>query len=452
MLRAIFLISTMTAAGVFACSKEEKNKKVSADVDFKMQAVNSKLALSTDTSFRLRSDAPSLLANTCSEAAHTNSATRYLAAEGTTGAPDSVKIYIESISLSDSINKKELFIFKSEDAGGTEVALSSGKVDLSSLKFNEEFEFEKDSDPSTYRFNLVRLIVKNKALVKGCLEDEYRISSGGGCQAAAGTFGTSCESWAESGTSVTFKACTKTAYSTSKLAETPSAQLARSAYKDGDAEETLIHLRSKGQGNPISAIDLEGSEIIEYPVPGEGFKLDGSKIDVNMAVDLNAFLRFDANIRKDMDAFSDMVNKPFFFANDLKNLAVVTVGEPGAVEGYLATECVVQEEIQITKNWLTLLFDAEGSVIGGLTVPFDPSGFVVLNGSVSSQNASTRATTKSGDEYTIRMTESGLLPKFKRLSEVGDSAYLPTSQESEQTGPSGSPGPNKFDFLYTRKL
>jgi len=373
--------------------------------------------------------------------------------DGAAGPAETVKILLKKIALkvgtaSDS-GSTTLF----ESATGVELSLANGKVDMSEIELSTEI--------NAGEYNYVVLTVGDLAIVKGCITGtknsmESCSSDNETCEPLGDEFDE------DDGT---FNFCTKAAYGIDTLAQTKSASLSRSVYSGGTAEETKVLLKRSGVGNALS-IDANGFTDYEFRLPSAVTVAEGSDLTISMLLDLNIFLKFDFNNRDYVgntnggsEMYSDMTDKAYFFSETLDQAGMVFVGDAGSIEGYDVYICVKpNDQFSVARNWLTLIFDANDKLIAGMTRTFDPTGLVALNGTIGSEDAATRAPTKTGNVYTIPLkgfpegAGNGLLDNFVRKSAVNEFGYIAFGEAGTQTSMSATTeGSANFDWHYTLK-
>lgn len=477
------LTATCAALLVAGCGKksesgpvEEEESKVAADLKLQLYGVNgsssvrSTLNLNSDTEFAPSCGVP------------------YRADFGVSGAPESLKVKLKTITLKSTVNKGPLIgapttLFKSASANGVEVALNNGKIDLSRLTF------EKELIEGVY--DQIEFVFINGAEVSGCLEEDVADNTSSNCKEGEANAG-KCDYIAEG----RYSFCTRSKYKVTDIFGKKLPKLPGYVdFKDGSAEKVVLPLLSKF--NPQQKADffnIAGDYKLSVSIPplqvGDGGKalregLDsymkeleearkqesasGSKsaptapkptkvenaLVLSVLVDMNVLLTFNMNTRNDgfngiEPLRNDLQDAAYFRLQDLSTYMTAFVGEPKSIEGYLSYHCYqFQNENRVAKNWITFAFDKDGRILAGSTVPFDNAGFVAFNGEFAPASAKTTPSVKKSDgTYDIfipgynsqgQPANVAHIKGFQRAAKTGDSQIIP-KEKTNTTRLAPSPG------------
>lgn len=369
--------------------------------------------------------------------------------DGATGAPEYLKIRLKKIELTG--DAESTTVFESSSTEGEELTLASGKVDLSGLTFKTEF--------TAGTYTGIKLTLVEKALIKGCVSGTYNGMYASG-NALCGASNASCEPM----TAGAFTYCTTTGQDIyTRFATNSTEEDSRDDFGT-TAQEMAIRLSRSAVASTLTALDPTAEVSFEFPAAESIVIAAGSSLKLSMVIDLNAFMKFDFNSRNysvessSGEQFLNMADKAFFFPQALTDVAMVFAGDPGVIEGYSVDSCAVLEDYPSdttwTRNWMTLIFDADGGLMSGLVSTMDPTGYVALNGTINGAAASTRPSTVASSAYTLNLGSTvshGSLVGFTRVTTIGESGYIAFGQSPKTTIASGE-GEKNFDWKYTLEL
>jgi hypothetical protein len=393
-MRNIFF-GTLMAAGfglLGACSGSgsEGGKAVSASVGLNLVSTTSG-ANSFLNRFSSKQEHSKLLgANYCGDGGAgtlndepDQSAFQYI--DGMSGAPEFLTVNLRKIALKTK-DGADTILFESSTSAGVEITLENGEVDLSGITLSSELI------AGTY--DKVELTFANAAEVKGEFTGSFSV------QCADTDFCEEMDTVPD-----TILACTWEDLDIfTLLSQNPGVPLSRDQFGcKGVMESTLVALKQYAP-NYAGTVSPDENAVFEFDIPGAIVVEEGTEIELTMLVDLNTFLKFEANVRGDgQEMFANMPNKPFFFAANFEKTAMVYVGEPGTIEGYDVYACYdnspnnsnfsalgIPADFRVTRNWMTVIRDAQANVIGGLISTYDPTGFVLLTGPINSHTADVR--------------------------------------------------------------
>jgi len=464
---------TILAAG--ACSKKDSSDPAASTalaIDLKLQAANrGALSLYDDNySLAVGAEASSFVCKK-TDRTTTGADSVYSAQYGSSGAPTSMTIYLKSITLSSEQHGTAGVVFQSPDANGTALVMSNGEVDLSGLVLATSIL------DATY--NRMTAVFANEAKITGCITEQYQ-SNNGECDGMATGL---CEAF-DVDAAETQTYCTKSAYDTFDILSAGST-VARSVYT-GAAEEMSVPLNmrfSDGSSIGEKTADVSFDFSLSKPVivgTGTG-NFDASEEDepvtvannltLSMVLDMNLLLGFDGNARKEtVHPFSGAVGDAkaaYFHTKYLPDFMRIFVGEVGSIEGYHADFCYgfTSSDWRHVKEWVTVIFDESGALLGGTITPYDDAGMTLLKGTIQSESHATYPSTKSGTTYKLNLTrlfsgnvEASFLGSFNRLTSVGDADAIDATASGQtsfnQTEASGSADGTTFSTYidYVRKL
>ncbi len=319
----------------------------------------------------------------------------YQAQDQAAGPAESVKVRLKSITLRSDLHGTTSDLFTSSDANGTELTLTNGTVDISGLTLNTTLIEET--------YNHLKFTFVNEGKIKGCITEKWKSNSEtSGAECVASDITKNCEPIVEG----TYTFCTKAAQDTFTVMS-GGAYVGRATYQATAAEETTfpLNIREAYKGSPDRAANFEvdiripplaigagAQKRTEEPAPGaEGeaaAPVEPTTVETNLEltilVDLNTFLRFEGNTRKDLGPSGKVWgthNIAFFYTTYLPDVMTAFLGAPGTIEGYLVEHCSSPNDSeQLTKAWFTLMFDAANQLKAGTASVYDDSGYIVLKG------------------------------------------------------------------------
>ncbi len=337
----------------------------------------------------------------------------------TSGNPSQMIIYVKSMSLINSTQTSQEFIFKSDSQSGTPITIRNGNVDISQLfqaKVNSAVCYNNNDEVITY--NGQQAIIKNlnsgnvkiysyQNSQKGSLIQTVscQVSSKYGLSIPAGTYSMLQVEYATrskmSGcvtgnfnlpdTNPSFVGkhtfCTQSALDTFTYSAGGKSAYTASQFENVNPQLMNVDLQIAKSANS----DINSGFEVTYPIQGDITLTPGSSASLTMA--------FDQSQSGKTPTHSALGGTAYFFSltlGDPDSASFVFVGNPGSVKSYQITLdacntqpvpanrlCASGSTPNLVGVWMTGFYYSDGSLIRISYFPDDDNAWTVMKGSTS---------------------------------------------------------------------